>query len=78
MRPMDCDLHSVGRLQDIPGFGHLVRGAMSQEEELVGLQRCLVRHDAVFGDASAIQPCPERAQSDHHNRAFQRADDPSD
>src|ERR1035441_7678228 len=65
-------------MQDVPGPGHLVPCAMSQQEKLVGLERRLILHDAVLGNAYAIQPRAERAQSAHHNGAFQRADDPGD
>src|ERR1039458_8430993 len=54
LRRVHCNLHCVRHLHDALGLGHLVCGAMGQKEKLVGLERRLVFHDAVFGDANAV------------------------
>src|ERR1035441_793645 len=51
---------------------------MSQKDKLVRLERRLILHDAVLGNAYAEKPRSECAQSAHHNGAFQGADDPGD
>src|ERR1039457_958309 len=51
---------------------------MSQEEKLIGLDGSLVLHDAVFGDANAVQASADRAYSAHNNGSLERADNPAD
>jgi len=56
LRPVDCNVHGVGRLQNVPGLGNLVRRAVSQKEELVGLQRCLVFHQTALNPPTTTAP----------------------
>ena len=53
---MGGDLCCASCLEDALGLGHLVRCAVSDDEELVRLERRLVLHDAVFGNPNAVQP----------------------
>jgi len=46
----------AARFEDTLGVGYLVDCAVSDEEELVRLERRLVLHDTVFGNANAVQP----------------------
>src|ERR1035441_6845222 len=62
LRSVYCKLQWVRRLEGAPSLSYLAHCAVSYKEKLVSLERCLVFHDAVFGDTNAIQPRAERAQ----------------
>jgi hypothetical protein len=51
---------------------------VSENDERIRLQRRLVFNDTILGDADAIKPSAERAQSANYDSAFQRANDPGD
>ena len=53
---MNVDLCCASRLEDALGLSHLVAGAVSDHEELVRLERRLILHDTVFGNAYAVRP----------------------
>src|SRR4029450_5272689 len=59
---MGGDLGSAGRLQTVRGLRDLVLRTMGHHEELVRLEGRLIFHNAVGGDAQAIQPGAQGAQ----------------
>ena len=67
----------IGAAEDFFGSGYLIRGTVGNQKKLVGLKRRLVLQYAVLGNAQAVQAGPKRAQTAHHDGAFQRPDDPS-
>src|SRR6185295_12492987 len=58
---MRHDLCRAGCLENALGLGHLVGCAVSDDEELVRLERRLVLHDAVFRNPNAVQRRAQRA-----------------
>jgi hypothetical protein len=45
-------------VEDVFGMTYLIQEAVGNQDELVGLQRCLVLQYAVFGDAQLYNPAP--------------------
>jgi len=50
-------------LEDPLRGGHVVHGAVRDDDELVGLERGLIPEDAVLGDADAVEACADRRQT---------------
>ena len=76
---MGGDGYRASRLEDLPGPHHLVGGAMSDhQQKLVRLERRLVLHDAVLGNANAVQRGAQGTEPPNHHGAFQNADNPGD
>src|SRR5689334_25130019 len=63
---MGGDGRRAGGLEDAPGLRHLVGRAMSDHEEPVGLERRLVLHDAVLGNANAVQRGAQCTETTNH------------
>src|ERR1044071_843034 len=77
LRSVCRDLCCSGRFEDALGLGHLVGGAMRDDEELGTFERCLILHDAVFRNANAVQPGAQRTQPANYHSAFQCSDNPT-
>jgi len=60
---MLVDRKSPGPLEEPLRRGHVVCGAVRNDDELIGLERRLVLEDAVLGDADAVEACADRRQT---------------
>ena len=68
--------YRASRLHNVFRLGHLICRSVSQDEELIRLDRRLVFHDAVLRDANAVQPRADRAQSAYHYGALESPNNP--
>src|ERR1017187_1887566 len=73
---MYVDLLGARILQDVPGVLDFIGGAVGNQQELPGLDRSFIRHNAVLRDAQTEQPCSQRADSANQHCAFQGGDNP--
>lgn len=60
---MGGDFFCPGRLKNALGLGHLVGCAVSDNQELIRLERRLILHYTVFGNSNAVQPGAPNALS---------------
>src|SRR5271165_2448032 len=62
--------------QDIPGFGSLTGGSMSNDKILAGLHGGLILHDAVLWNAYTVETAADGTQPADHHCSFQAGDGP--
>ena len=68
----------VGAADDFARVNRFHIGAVGDQDILAALHRRLVLQNAVLGDAHAVKPGTQRAQTAHHHCAFQCPDDIAD
>src|SRR5579863_638158 len=61
---------------DILGLVHVIRCAMDNEQELVGLQGHVILHDAVLWNTDAYEAGAHSAHSPNNSGAFKTGNDP--
>jgi len=68
----------IGVFEDFPGVDRFHIGTMGDQHILSAFYRRLVLDDAVLGNAHAVKPGTQRAQTANHHRALQSCDDITD
>ena len=68
----------VGAADDFTRVNRFHIGTRRDKDILADLHRRLVLQNTVLGNAHAVKPGTQRAQTTHHHRAFKRADDITD
>src|SRR5579872_354805 len=70
------DLFRARSLQHVAGFRYFGGGSMCDQNELAGLDRRFVFHDAVLWDTDAVESCTKRTETPYDDSTFERRNDP--
>src|SRR5579872_252596 len=68
---MQCRGEGMCAVDDVLYLSHLCGRSMSEQQELICLERCFVFHNAVFWNPYAVKSGSQNTQTSHNHRAFQ-------